>query len=164
METPSWFKRNKSIGLDPVDEIQPLPTIARIEEVPAFTPEDEERLAMENAARVHARFVRERQDFEEKIKQLEAQLAEASDNHKGENKKVTFLELENLQLRNDIQTLQSELTDIRRYLSLQKQVYDRFNVKAPEKKPRKKKTVETVPPGGIVEVPYTPEVVNESKD
>jgi hypothetical protein len=105
------------------------PTIAKLPP-PVFN-DHEQRVAAEAAMQVAA-FQRERRELNEK---LEA--------HANDAKKIGFLELENNQLRTEIQTLQSDLNDLRRYLSLQKQVYDRFNIKAPEKKkrvPRAKKT------------------------
>jgi hypothetical protein len=92
---------------------------------------------MQRAAQLHHQLNREREELKQEINDLKRQLAEALDSHKGENKKVTFLELENLQLRNDIQTLQIDRNDKDRFMSLVRQVLDKFEVKAPERKPRK---------------------------
>jgi len=124
-----------------------MPTIPRVAELPAvpdFSQADEEAMVASQAAAQVVRFKRERQEMQDKI-----------DSHANDAKKIGFLELENSQLRTEIQTLQSDLNDLKRYLSLQKQVYDRFNIKAPEKPKRPKKEKKKV------ELPTPEPVANE---
>jgi len=133
-----------------VGEMPPLPTEARLPEIPNFSEADHEAKIYSDAAVQLHRHRKEVADLKNEIDSLRVQLAEATLGHNGSHKKIAVLELENSQLRTEIQTLQSDLNDLKRYLSLQKQVYDRFNIKAPEKKPRKKKekpAPEPVPDG-----------------
>src|SRR6516165_12685953 len=108
-----------------------MPTIPRVAELPAvpdFSQADEEAMVASQAAAQVVRFKRERAEMQERL-----------DLHANDAKKIGFLEFVNSQLRTEIQTLQSDLNDLKRYLSLQKQVYDRFNIKAPERPKRPKK-------------------------
>jgi len=139
IDVPSWFRKDKEEGVGTVGELPPLPTEARLPEIPNFSEADHEAKIYSDAAVQLHRHRKQVADLEKEKDDLRVQLAEATLGHNGNHKKIVALELENNQLRTDIQTLQSDLNDLKRYLSLQKQVYDRFNIKAPEKKPRKKK-------------------------
>jgi hypothetical protein len=124
------FVRKEEEEMPPLPETAMIPrkiepTVTPLPSAPDFSEHDRKRLIMQEAAVAHDEYMRERAAMQEKI-----------DSHVNDAKKIGFLELENNQLRTDMQTLQSDLNDIKRYLSLQKQVYDRFNIKAPEKKPR----------------------------
>jgi hypothetical protein len=125
------FVRKEEEEMPPLPETAMIPrkitepTVTPLPSAPDFSEHDRKRLVMQEAAVAHDEYMRERAAMQERI-----------ESHANDAKKIGFLELENNQLRTDMQTLQSDLNDIKRYLSLQKQVYDRFNIKAPEKKPR----------------------------
>jgi hypothetical protein len=141
-ETMTWIRwKNRE---ESMDELPPIPKIAELPAPPDFSHADEEAMVASQAAAQVIRFKRERAEMQERL-----------DLHANDAKKIGFLELENSQLRTEIQTLQSDLNDLKRYLSLQKQVYDQYNIQAPEKKKRPKKEKKKV------ELPTPEPVANE---
>jgi len=151
---PSWLHRED----EPESEnYHPIPTATMPDpkvppsfaaDIPEYSQADHERDILGKAAVIHAQLMRDKAEAEKREQQLKIELTEALLGHEGINKKVSLLELENIQLRNDLQTLQVDLTEARRFMSLVRQVLDKFGVKAPEKKPRppRKKKVETETP------------------
>jgi hypothetical protein len=137
----TWINwKNKE---ETVDEMPTIPRVAELPAVPDFSQADEEAMVASQAAAQVVRFKRERKEMQDKI-----------DSHVNDAKKIGFLELENSQLRTEIKTLQSDLTNLKRYLSLQKQVYDQYNIQAPEKPKRIRKEKKAKP---------TAEAVNEQQ-
>ena len=122
----------------------PLPNEARLPEPvmpvprgwPGSSPPLDEREIFGKAAVAFEQLKRDREEAQAREAQLKIELTEATLAHESDRKKIGFLELENAQLRNDLQTLQSQVNDYRTFLSLQKKTLDAFNIKAPEKKPR----------------------------
>jgi hypothetical protein len=122
------------------DEMAPLPTVAALPvRQPEFTAQDEDKMIFGRAAVMLEQLKRDREDALRREQELQVQLAEAVLSHQSEGKKVIFLELENASLRNDIQTLQSDVERYREFMSKVKGILDLFGIKAPEKKPRKAK-------------------------
>lgn len=154
---PSWLHRKDD---DMPDEMPPLPNVAKLPErphdlsevnlsVPEFSEADQDKMIFGRAAVMLEQLKRDREDALRREQELQVQLAEAVLSHQSEGKKVIFLELENVSLRNDIQTLQSDVERYREFMSKVKGILDLFGVKAPEKKPRKAKskvTIEAVKP------------------
>lgn len=126
-----------------MEEMPPLPTEATLPAVPNFSEADEDTMIFGKAAVILEQFKRERLQLQQEVESLKIQLAEAALGHNGDRKKVTFLELENVQLRNNIQTLQTDLHNMREMWSKVRAVLDMWGVKAPEKKPRKSRAVST---------------------
>src|SRR5262252_5322297 len=100
---PSFVRRTP----EPEEEMPPLPKIAALPPratplptAPDFSEHDRKRMVMQEAAAAHDEYMRERAAMQEKI-----------DSHANDGKKIHFLELENSQLRTEIQTLQSDLND-----------------------------------------------------
>jgi molecular chaperone GrpE (heat shock protein) len=90
---------------------------------------------------------RDREAAIQREQELQVQLTEVVLARQGDVKKIDFIELENAELRNNIQTLQSDVENYRRFMSNVKQILDSFGIKAPEKKPRKAKTKQdSMPP------------------
>jgi len=136
---PSWFRKDKEEGIGVAEEMPPLPTEATLPDVPNFSEADEDTMIFGRAAVILEGFKRERLQLQQEIESLKIQLTEALLGHDGNSKKVAFLELENVQLRNDIQTLQTDLHNMREMWSKVRAVLEHWGVKPPEKKPRKKK-------------------------
>ncbi len=139
MKTPTWFRKDKEDGIGSVDEMPPLPTEATLPAVPNFSEADEDTMIFGKAAVILEQFKRQRAQDQQTIADLQVQLTEALLGHDGHGKKIAFLELENSQLRNDIQTLQTDLTNMREMWSKVRAVLEMWGVKPPEKKSRKKK-------------------------
>jgi len=147
---PSWLHRKDD---DMPDEMPPLPTIATLPKAPEFTDDDRKKLIMSQAAGFVEEYKRDREESKRRFDELQVQYTELVLAHESEKKKSIFLELENASLRNDIQTLQSDVERYRDFMSKVKQILDLFGVKAPEKKPRKPKkssvTIEAVTPDDL---------------
>jgi len=127
------------------------PTGTGTERPPQYSQADHERDILAKAAVIHDQLMRDRADAEKRIADLQIQLTEALLSRQGDGKKTEILELENAQLRNDLQSMQVDLNELRRFMSLVKQVLDKFGIKPPEKRPRKVKAT----PAGI-ETPHDP--------
>jgi molecular chaperone GrpE (heat shock protein) len=131
------------------DEMPPLPPVATLpERPPAFNAQDEEALIVSRAHLLVETFKREREESKEREDRLQIQLTESVLARQSDLKKVEFLELENAELRNNLQALQSDIDGFRRLMSLIKQVLDNYGIEPPPKKPRKAKsgvTIEAVP-------------------
>jgi cell shape-determining protein MreC len=134
----------------PDDDMPPLPPIATL---PARQPEpsvqDEDKVIFGRAAVMLEQLKRDREDALRCEQELQVQLTEAVLARQSDVKKIEFLELENAELRNNIQTLQSDVENYRSFMSNVKKILDAFGVKAPEKKLRKAKssvTIEAVTP------------------
>lgn len=169
---PSWLhRRNDDMPED--YEMPPLPTVAAIptgvrggyqpeaggekpaapktgsgvERPPAFSAQDEDKMIFGKAAVMLEQLKRDREAAIQREQELQVQLTEVVLARQGDVKKSDFLELENAELRNNIQTLQSDVENYRRFMSNVKQILDSFGIKAPEKKPRKAKTKQdSMPP------------------
>jgi hypothetical protein len=125
----------------PDDELPPLPPVATMPEpVPEFSTHDEEALIVSRAHLLVEQFKRDRAKAEQICEQLQVELTESVLARQGDVKKVEFLELENAQIRNDLQALQSDIDGYRNLLSLVKQVLDNYGIEAPPKKGRKEKS------------------------
>src|SRR5262245_6697902 len=147
-----WLHKNRATGLGTAEEMPPLPVTAELpkppsfynpgnEPVPDYSQADRDRDILGKAAVIHDQLMRDRADAEQKITDLQIQLDEALLSRQVDGKKTEMLEKENSQLRDTIAKLQSEVNDYRTFMSLQKKALDAWGIKAPEKKPRVKKSI-----------------------
>jgi hypothetical protein len=139
LKIPQWIKNaRKEDDMSDDTPIMPPP----IATLPEFTAHDEELSLMQRAAVLHAQLRR-------KIETANVELAESVLGRQGDQQKVAFLEKENADLRlglfqsqNTIATLQADILDKDKFMSLVRQVLDKYEIKAPpkkERKPRQKK-------------------------
>src|SRR5215471_18190000 len=145
IKVPNFMRRNESTGLGTAEEMPSLPVTAELPKPPDFSQADQQKMIMQRAAVIHDQLMRDRAEAKEREDQLQIALAEAVLAREGDVKKIGFLELENVQLRNDIATLQSDIEKFREFMSKIKAVLDLWGVKKPEKKPRKPKAL-VIPP------------------
>ena len=127
---PSFIRK------EPEPETYEIPPVAALPEPPDYSQADHERDVFTKAAVQFDAIKRRIAGAEDRENALKAEVAEAVLARAGDQRKIEFLERENAQLRNDIQTLQSDRSEKDRFMSLVRQVLDKFDVKAPEKKPR----------------------------
>lgn len=126
LKVPQWISARREV--DEMDDDFTVPPIATLP--PAeFSPHDEESMLVQRAAALHAQLKRS-------IETAQVELAEAVLGRTGDQKKIALLELDIAQLLNDKQTLQTDLLEKDRCLSLLRQVLDKFGTKAPPKKDR----------------------------
>ena len=116
----------------------PQPPIATL---PEFNTHDEESLLMQRAAALHAQLRRN-------IEAAQIELAETVLGRQGDQQKIGYLEKENAdlrldiaQLQNTVATLQADVLDKDRFMSLVRQVLDKYGIKAPQKKARPKNLI-----------------------
>jgi hypothetical protein len=129
---PSFIRKEPELE---TFEIPPLP-VATLPEPPDYSQADHERDVFTKAAVQFDAIKRRIAGAEDRENALKAEVAEAVLARVGDQKKIAFLEAENAQLRNDIQTLQVDINEKNRFMSLTRQVLDKFDIKPPEKKPR----------------------------
>lgn len=148
LRVPHWIKFARREDDDMADDIDmpppPPPPVAMLPE-PVV---DEELTIMQRAAALHAQMKRT-------IETAQVELAESVLGRQGDQEKIRFLEKENAELRldiaqlqNDRATLQVDLTEKDRCLSLLQQVLNKFGTKAPPKKERKPKLKKNQPAEG----------------
>ncbi len=144
LKIPQWLAARREN--DGMDDDYTIPPIATLPTTPEFSTHDEESMLVQRAAALHAQLKRS-------IETAQVELAESVLGRQGDQQKIGFLEKENAQLRldiaqqaNNIQTLQSEIEEYRRFMNVWKdmndktrQVFDRFGVKGTPKKERKPK-------------------------
>ena len=144
---PSWLHKEQEYAM-PDDPIPP-PPVARLPKPPPFLDQvaDQDREIFGRAAVLHDQLKRELLNAEQREQELQVQLTEALLSREGDTQKVSFLELENAELRNTIAGLQSDVEAYRQFMSSVKKVLDNFGITAPPKKPRngKPKPVEQIP-------------------
>jgi uncharacterized coiled-coil protein SlyX len=129
----------------PEDEMPPLPTVAAMpERPPEFSQDDEREMIIRQAASFVHEYKSERAAAQRRENNLQVQLTEAVLQSQSQQKKIDYLELENAEQCNNLTVLQCQVEDQRRVLSKLKEVLDAMNIKAPEKKPRAKKTSVTI--------------------
>jgi len=148
---PNWLRREDDDMPD--DHITPPP----IATLPEFNAQDEDKMIFGRAAVMLEQLRRDREDALKRERDLQVQLTEAVLAHQGQGqgdaKKIGFLELENAEHRNTIATLQSDVNELRAFLSnarrtvdMLSQILNRFGIEAPPKKPRKAKAKSAEPP------------------
>ena len=131
-----------------------VPAIASLlERVPEFSDEDHAKVIFAQASGLVDQYKRERLEAQRREHDLQVQLTEAVLARQGDAKKIEFLELENAELRNNIQTLQSDVNALREHMSKFRhvlevctQVLNTFGIKAPpkpERKPRNTKKLKS---------------------
>ncbi len=131
LKMPQWLAARREA--DDMDDDYTVPPIATLPPaVPEFSTHDEESMLVQRAAALHAQLKRS-------IETAQVELAEAVLGRTGDQKKIALLELDIAQLLNDKQTLQTDLLEKDRCLSLLRQVLDKFGTKAPPKKERSPK-------------------------
>lgn len=127
-----WIGRDSGMVEDNI-----IPPVATLPERKPPTDEDK-RLAVIAQAHIHVEQLRqEREADRAAIEQLQAEVGRLAHQLNGEQRKGGLLELDIAQLANDKQTLQTDLLEKDRCLSLLRQVLDKFGTKAPPKKERK---------------------------
>lgn len=123
------------------DDVIVPPPIARLPDPPQT--DEEKRLATIATAHVYVEQLRqERATDRAEIEQLRSDMAALKQQLQSEQRKSGLLELDIVQQANNLQTLQTDLLEKDRCLSLLRQVLDKFGTKAPpkpERKPRPKK-------------------------
>ncbi len=136
LKVPRWIAaRRENDDMDDDYTVPPVATLPSTNHVPEFSTHDEESMLVQRAAALHAQLKRS-------IETAQVELAESVLGRSGDQKKIALLELDIAQLLNDKQTLQTDLLEKDRCLSLLRQVLDKFGTKAPpkpERKPRPKK-------------------------
>ena len=134
---PNWLHHKDEEYAMPDDPIPPPPSVARLPELPpSFDQADHDREIFGRAAVLHDQLKRELINAERREQELQVQLTEALLSREGDTQKVSFLELENAELRNTIAGLQSDVEAYRQFMSSVKKVLDNFGITAPQKKPR----------------------------
>jgi hypothetical protein len=142
---PSWMRQDPDSveQYDPpmIAELRPpkVSAMPELTNVPEYSQADHEREIFGKAAVMLEQIKRDRDEAQAREDDLKGQLAEAVLARAGDTKKIGFLELENIELRNNIAALQSDIEKFREFMSKIKAVLDMFGIKAPEKKPRKAK-------------------------
>ena len=133
LKIPQWLTAR--IGDDDMSESYPMmpPAVATI---PPPLPDDDDRTAIVKAAAVYDEIKRREED-------LQVQLTEALLSRQTDRQKIGFLEkesaelhLEIARLQNTIATLQADVMDKDKFMSLVRQVLDKYGIKPPPKKPR----------------------------
>ena len=146
LKVPQWIKTARHNDDD--DDMPSPPPVATL---PEYTAHDEELTILQRAAMLHAQLRR-------MIDTTQVELAESVLSTQGAQQKIAFLEKENaglrldiVQLQNTIATLQADVLDKDRFMSLIRQVLDKYGIKAPPKKERKPKPakLEASPPATI---------------
>ncbi len=135
-----WIGRDSPLVADNI-----IPPVATLPDPKPPTDEDQ-KLAVIAEAHVFVEQLRqERATDRQIIEQLRLELGETFVALQAEQRKSGLLELDIVQMANDKQTLQTDLLEKDRCLSLLRQVLDKFGTKAPPKKVRtprpKKKSV-----------------------
>ena len=143
---PSWLHREQEYAAMPDDPIPPPPTVATLPERPPerslqvgrveFNQTDQDREIFGRAAVMLEQLKRDREEAQRREGELQVQLTEALLSREGDTHKVSFLELENAELRNTIAGLQNDVEAYRQFMSSVKKVLDNFGITAPPKKPR----------------------------
>jgi hypothetical protein len=108
------------------------------ERPPEYSQADHDREIFGKAAVMLEQIKRDRDEAQAREDDLKGQLAEAVLARASDSKKIGFLELENIELRNNIAALQSDIEKFREFMSKIKAVLDMFGIKAPEKKRKAK--------------------------
>jgi hypothetical protein len=130
------------------DEQAEPPPVANLPELPSvFNQADHDREIFGRAAVMLEQLKRDREDAQRREGELQVQLTEALLHREGDTQKVSFLELENAELRNTIASLQSDVEAYRQFMSSVKKVLDNFGITAPAKKPRNGKAKAQAVPG-----------------
>jgi len=134
---PTWLHKEQEYAM-PDDPIPPPPPVARLPEPPPFLDQvaDQDREIFGRAAVMLEQLKRDREHAQQREQELQVQLTEALLSREGDTQKVSFLELENAELRNTIAGLQSDVEAYRQFMSSVKKVLDNFGIVAPPKKPR----------------------------
>jgi hypothetical protein len=139
---PSWLGGRED-ELEEMEQTEPpaIPTIALL---PHPTPPDEEtRLRVISQAHSYVEQIKvERANDRAQIDTLHGEIAELVLMVESEKRKNGVLEADLAELHNTITTLQSQVEDYRRFLSLVRQCIDKWDVKPlpkKERKPRKEK-------------------------
>jgi len=164
---PSWLHREQEYAAMP-DEPIPPPPVATLPKPayasggivgdksavdPAFSVhnEDLDKEIFGRAAVMLEQLKRDREQAQRREGELQVQLTEALLSREGDTQKVSFLELENAELRNTIAGLQSDVEAYRQFMSSVKKVLDNFGITAPPKKPRNGKPKPEPIPEAITE-------------
>lgn len=105
---------------------------------------------MEQATAVVRKFENEHLAAQTEIERLSGAVIQAASEQKSDRQKIAFLELENLQLRNDIQTLSATVEGYRQFYERIIEKCDEFEIKrrpkpARAKRGRKQEHEETLP-------------------
>ena len=136
LKVPQWIKGARK-GDDHMPDDYVMPPQPPIATLPAFDAHDEESLLMQRAAALHAQLRRN-------IEAAQIELAETVLGRQGDQQKIGFLEKENAELRldiaqlqNTVATLQADVMEKDRFMSLVRQVLDKYGIKGPPKKERK---------------------------
>jgi hypothetical protein len=146
LKVPQWLSAHREDDDMEDFTVPPVATLPPTNPVPAFSAHDEDAILVQRAAALHAQLKRS-------IETAQVDLAEAVLGRQGDQQKIGFLEKETAELRleiaqkaNDIQTLQAQVEEYRRFMDIWKdmndktrQVFDRFGVKGTPKKERKPK-------------------------
>jgi hypothetical protein len=141
---PSWMRQDPDsveqydppmIAELPPPKVSAMPTLTN---VPEFSQADHDREIFGKAAVMLEQIKRDRDEAQAREDDLKGQLAEAVLARASDTKKIGFLELENVELRNNIAALQSDIEKFREFMSKIKAVLDMFGIKAPEKKRKAK--------------------------
>ncbi len=136
LKVPQWISARREV--DDMDDDYTVPPIATLPPaVPEFNAADEDKMIFGRAAVMLEQLKRDRAEALVREQNLQAELAEAVLARAGDQKKINLLELDIAQMANDKQTLQTDLLEKDRCLSLLRQVLDKFGTKAPPKKERK---------------------------
>jgi hypothetical protein len=83
---------------------------------------------MRTATALVEKYERENAGGRRREEELKISLTEETLAHEATKKKVDYLELENAELRNNLQTLQAQVEDYRRFLSKIRELLDFFNI------------------------------------
>jgi chromosome segregation ATPase len=163
---PSWMRQDHPDNAEtenftsiptatlPEPKVPPM-IVGRI--IPEYSQEDHAREIFGKAAVMLDELKRQRAEAQDELKReraqaqerendLKGQLAEAVLSRASDSKKIGFLELENVELRNNIAALQSDNNALRELMSKTRGLWDLFGIKAPEKK-RKTKSKKIDAPG-----------------
>jgi hypothetical protein len=146
LKIPQWISAHKQNNDAEDFTVPPIAALPTPDPAPKLSAQDEDAILVQRAAALHAQLKRS-------IETAQVDLAEAILGRQGDQQKIGFLEKETAQLRleiaqkaNDIQTLQAQIEEYRRFMDLWKdmndktrQIFDRFGVKGQPKKERKPK-------------------------
>lgn len=143
---PQWTAAGAVTPVDgpPVPQLDFQPQLAASGELNAAA-------IMEQATAVVRKFENEHLAAQTEIEKLSAAVIQAAADQKSDRQKIGFLELENLQLRNDIQTLSATVEGYRQFYERILEKCDEFDIKrqpkpARAKRERKPSTKEALPP------------------
>lgn len=130
-----WFQSKEEEM--PRLEVPPLPTIAS---VPHPTPPGGDGSPLNTAtimSKANSLLIQQIQNERKSFEKIQSEAVEVVFRHEQDQKKINYLELENAELRNTIQTLSSQVEDFRKLLGYVKERLDYFEIRKPPAKPRK---------------------------